>query len=103
MTGKRIKKLSGRDYTSSVITEFLELEGLIDHTIFQHLEEARKGRNRWVHDMKEPNNSQVSRSIQAVEGLLQNVHGIQLSLSLSSPSPGVPGWNRWIWEAAKSN
>lgn len=103
MTGKRIKKLTGRDYTSSVITEFLELEGLIEHAVFQHLEEARRGRNRWVHDMKEPNDSQVSRSIQAVEGLLQSVHEIQLSLSLSRPSPGVPGWNKWTWEATQSN
>ena len=85
------------------MTEFLELEGRIEHDVYQHLDEARKGRNNWVHDMKEPDNSQVRHSIQAVEGLLQNIHGIRLSLSLSSPSPGVPAWNKWVWEAGKSN
>ena len=86
MTRKRLDRLTGGAYTASVMTEFLELEGRIEHDVYQHLDEARKGRNNWVHDMKEPDNSQVRHSIQAVEGLLQNVHGIRLSLSLSSPS-----------------
>ena len=103
MPRNRLDRLTGGAYTASVMTEFLELEGRIENDVYQHIEEARKGRNNWVHDMKEPDNSQVNHSIQAVEGLLQNVHGIRLSLSLSSPSPGVPAWNKWAWEACKSN
>lgn len=104
MTRKRLEKLTdGASYTASIMTEFLELESRIEHDVYQHLEEARKARNSWVHKMHEPNNKQVHHSIQALEGLFQNVHGIRLSLSLSSPSPGVPGWNRSVWEATKSN
>ena len=41
MPKTRRKKLEERDYTVSVKTEFLELEGRIDHNLYQHLEEAR--------------------------------------------------------------
>ena len=103
MTRKRFNKLRGRDYTASIMTEFLELENRIGHDVYKHLEEARKARNEWAHQMKEPDHRQISHSIQALEGLLHAIHGIRLSLSLSYPSPGVPAWNRWGWEASKSD
>ena len=102
MPKTRRKKLEERDYTVSVKTEFLELEGRIDHNLYQHLEEARKARNRWAHDMQQPNNAQASHSIRALEGLLRDIHGVQLSLALTGPGGGVPEWNIWIWEEAKN-
>ena len=103
MPGKRLKKLTERDYTVSVRTEFLEFEERIGQGLYQHLEEARRARNRWAHEMKEPDSGQVLHSIRAVEGLFNLIHGIRLSLSLTGPSPGVPEWNVWIWEAVKNN
>ena len=103
MSNKRRKRLEERDYTVSIRTEFLEFGMQIEHDLYQHVEEARRARNRWAHKMQEPNNSEVLHSIRAVEGLFQKIHGIRLSLSLTGPSPGVPEWNRWVWEAVKSS
>ena len=103
MPARRRKKLKDRDYTASVITEMLELGMRIDHDLYRHLEEARKSRNQWTHDMCEPSIGQVRDAIRAVEGLFRQTKGIHLSFQLSGPSPGVPGWNIWIWEASKGS
>ena len=101
LPGIRRTKLRGRDYTASVMTEMLELEMRIEYGLYGHLEEARKARNQWAHEMREPSNAQVLHAIRAAEGLFKQIKGIDHPLPLNSPSPGVPGWNIWIWEAAK--
>ena len=103
MPARRRKKLKDRDYTASVITEMLELGMRIDHDLYRHLEEARKSRNQWTHDMCEPSIGQVRDAIRAAEGLFRQIKGIHLSFQLSGPSPGVPEWNIWIWEASKGS
>ena len=103
MAARRRKKLIGRDYTASVITEILELGMHIEHDLYRHLEEARKARNQWAHEMREPDNSQVLHAIRAIEGLFLEIHGIHLSPQLNDLSPGVPGWNIWVWEAVKGS
>ena len=97
----RRAKLKGRDYTASVMTEMLELGMRIGDDLYGDLEEARKARNQWAHEMSEPSSAQVLHAIRAVEGLFKQIKGIDHSLPLNSPSPGVPGWNVWVWEAAK--
>ena len=103
MPATRRKKLSDRDYTASVMIEMLELGKRINYDLYLHLEEARKARNRWTHDMLEPSGAQVSHAIWAVERLFQEVYGIHITLPLTGLSPGVPGWNIWIWEAVKGS
>ena len=103
MPSGRKRRLNDRDYTASIKIEFLEIGTRLDHELYQHLEEARKARNRWVHDLKEPDGAQLLHAIQAVEGLLRTIHGLQVSLPLTYPSPGVPAWNRWVWEQVQSN
>ena len=99
MPARRRRKLRGRDYTASVTTEMLELGMQIDHDLYVHLEKARRARNQWTHEMREPNIAQVSHAIRSVEGLFQKIYGIHLTYPLGGPSPGVPAWNIWIWEA----
>ena len=103
MPSQRRKKLGGRDYTASVRTELLALGRKIEHDLYQHIEAGRRARNQWAHEMIEPDSVQVRHSLQAVEGLLKKIHGIQMSLPLNSPSPGVPEWNRWVWEKVKGD
>ena len=102
MTRKRKDKLEGRDYTASVMTEILEINGRIDYELYGRLEVARKARNNWVHRTLEPNSLEVSESIRAALDLLFNFKGIRLHLSLTGPSPGVPGLNVWHWERIKA-
>ena len=99
MSKERKNKLRSRDYTASVITEVLELGMRIEYELYRHLEEARKARNSWTHNMREISFGQATEAIRAAEGLFRHIHGIELSLQLSGLSPGVPAWNIWIWEA----
>ena len=102
MTGRRRKKLEGRDYTASVMTEMLEINERIDSELYGRIEVARKARNNWVHRTLEPNNLEVSESIRAALDLLHEFKGVCLHFPLTGPGPGVPGWNAWIWERIKN-
>ena len=102
LTGRRRKKLEGRDYTASVMTEMLEINGRIGYELYGRIEVARKARNDWVHRTLEPNNSEVSESIRAALDLLHKFKGVRLHFSLTGPGPGVPGWGVWHWERIKN-
>ncbi|MCY3826205.1 MAG: hypothetical protein OXG10_02330 [Candidatus Dadabacteria bacterium] len=97
MSGKRREKLKGRDYTASVILEFLEASNRIDRDLYQLLESVRKSRNSWVHGMRTPEESNVSEAVRAVESLFWHVKKIRLLLGGGSRG-GVPQWNVWIWD-----
>ena len=103
MSGKRADKLEGRDYTASVMIEMLEINGQIDHDLYRRLEIGRKARNDWAHDMRKPKGSVVYETIRALEDLLQQVTGVKLSLQLTGPPGGVPGWNIWVWESLQNS
>lgn len=98
ITGKRRKNLlEGRDYTASVKTEILELNGRFAPDLYSLIDNARKARNDWMHEMKEPNNVQVLDALHAAEGLLQSALGIQQVFPMHTPSPGIPALNYWVW------
>ena len=101
MTNRRREKLEGLDYTASVMIEMLEINNRIDYDSYLVLERVRKSRNRWVHNMREPNNLEVSEAIRAAQDLLQRIKGVRVLLSLTGPGPGVPGWYIWHWERIK--
>lgn len=97
MPKDRKAKLTGRDYTASVMTEMLEIAGLISHELFRQLEIARKARNKWMHEMRLPKESEVGVCITAVESMLFSTRGIRLALQ-SGGRGGVPQWPYWIWK-----
>ncbi len=100
MPKKRKKVLNGRDYTASVVTEILELNGIIDHELYLLLNEARKFRNKWAHQLTEPDESDVHKAIRATENLLFQIKGVKLFLQAGGRG-GVPAWNIWIWEQVR--
>ena len=102
MSKKRKKKLDGRDYTTSVIIEILEINNRLDHDLYQLLESVRKSRNDWVHEMCVPQEYDVYKAIRAVEGLFWHVKEIRLSLSFGARG-GVPQWPIWIWNQVSKN
>ena len=100
MPKRRRGKLEGRDFTASSITEVLELNGIINYDLYLSLEAARKSRNKWAHELQEPNQTEVGKAIRTAQTLLHQFKGIQLSLQYGGPG-GVPSWNIWIWEQAR--
>jgi hypothetical protein len=102
MPKDRREKLTGRDYTASVMVEMLEINGRIDRDLYRLLEVARKARNNWAHRMRPPKESEVSVCMRAVQNLLQQVKSVPLVLQ-SGGRGGVPQWPIWMWEQVKAN
>lgn len=96
MPKERRDKLKGRDYTASIMIESLELLGRISHDLYRSLEISRKARNKWMHEMRVPKESEVSVAIRAMEQLLLSAWNINLQLQTGGRG-GVPQWGRWIW------
>lgn len=101
MPKERRDKLTGRDFTASVMVEMLEINGRIDHDLYRLLETARKVRNKWAHEMRAPKEREVDFCLRAVERLLRQVTGVLLSLQ-SGGRGGVPQWPVWMWEQVKA-
>lgn len=102
LSKKRQDKLAGRDYTASVMIELLEINGQIGYDLYRRLEVGRKARNEWAHRMRRPKRSEVNEAIRALETLMNQVTGVNLSLQLVGPPGGVPAWNIWVWDSLKS-
>lgn len=96
MSKERRKKLTGRDYTASVMTEMLELRGLLSYDTFRMLEIARKARNAWAHEMRAPPEREVQVCMKAIEALMKSILGIDLRLD-GGGRGGVPQWPVWFW------
>ena len=92
LSRERRKKLTGRDYTASVLTEFLELSGQLDKTLYGRLEEARKARNAWAHNLDQPRLSQAYDCLRAGWQLIEEVLGLRV-LFQPGPQGGVPQWS----------
>lgn len=100
MNKDRIKKLTGRDFTASIIVETLEMMGQIDHELFRRLNIARQARNSWAHSLDTPKESQVRVCMEAVERLLLKVKGFSLPLD-SGGRGGVPQWPLYMQKCIK--
>lgn len=97
MSKERRKKLNGRDYPASVMTELLELHGDIDQELFRMLDVARRARNGWAHEMRSPHESEIRFCLIAAERLLKQLLNIDAKFSIGSGRAGVPQWPVWLW------
>jgi len=86
----RRRKLQGRDYTASVMSEFLELSRQISYSLFERLDIARKARNNWAHKLQTPSQEAAYTSLDAAQELFQILFDIPLSLQ--SGGRGIRLW-----------
>jgi len=100
LTKKRREKLTGRDYTASVMIEMLELNGYINDEIYELLEDSRKARNKWVHEMDVPTTNDVHSCTEAIRKILLQYKGINIYLS-TLVRGGVPQWPIWMYDEIK--
>lgn len=96
MSKERRQKLTGRDYSASVMSEMLEINGRIDHELFRMLEVGRKARNAWAHEMRAPSERSIHFCFKAIENLMATVLGVPLVLG-GGGRGGVPQWPVWMW------
>jgi len=92
---KRIEKPIGRDHSASVMTEALELNGVISAEVYGWLETGRKARNAWAHAMKVPAQAEVRACLSAARSLFRELLAIDLRLQ-SGGRGSVPQWPIWM-------
>ncbi len=79
----RVKKLGGRDYTASVRTEVLSIVDNLSFGAYQKVENARRVRNGWMHELRDVQMSDASEAIQVAAELFDSVFGFQLPTGVS--------------------
>lgn len=91
MNRGRIKKLTGRDFSVSSVTELLELSGQLDFDLMKNLHEVRTNRNAWLHSLKEITPQICGLSIKNATTLFKLVSDISFHTSLTRTLPGTGG------------
>jgi hypothetical protein len=79
----RVKKLDGRDYTASVRTEVLSIVDCLSFGAYQKVENVRRVRNGWMHELRDVKMSNASEAIQVAAELFDLVFGFQLPTGVS--------------------
>lgn len=79
----RRKLLQGRDYSASVVIQFLSLANRIDDDILQRLNEARKTRNAFVHALAEVQATSAGNVIRLATDLIAKIAKIRFTSQLS--------------------
>ena len=95
------RTLTGRDYTASVMIEILEITRKLDHDLYKLLQQARKVRNAWAHDLRAPEELETHSCVTATVKLLEHVRGITLALQPGGTRGGVPLWPVWLLDVAR--
>ncbi|HZS21978.1 MAG TPA: hypothetical protein VFA63_13465 [Pseudonocardiaceae bacterium] len=76
LVGKdRRKKLKGRDFTASVVTENLTLAGHIDDAFRQRMDRVRSARNKWAHELVVPTPATAKEALQVAMSMCSRVIG----------------------------
>lgn len=83
MSKSRFDKLTGRDYSASIITEFHELVGLLPFEMYERLNAARQVRNNWMHKLAQVSDQQAIDALQIAQDMLNHVFQLKLSIQLS--------------------
>lgn len=79
----RRKLLEGRDYSASVVIQFLSLANRIDDDILQRLNEARRTRNAFVHSLAEVQARSSGDVIRLATDLTAKIANIRFTSQLS--------------------
>lgn len=79
----RVKKPEGRDYTASVRTEVLSLLDCLSFDTYKKMENARRVRNGWMHELKDVQMSDALEAIQVTAELFESAFGFQLPRGVS--------------------
>jgi hypothetical protein len=77
------------DYTISVITQILELAGQLDHDLFRSLNKTRVSRNKWLHDLDQPDHEAAVLSLSVASQLLSEASGVPIRLGFGRSISGV--------------
>ena len=76
---KRKEFLNGRDITAAIISENLNLHGVICGSLYEKISEARKARNKLMHELKAIDPAVCYSAFEAVKELINIQYSIKVS------------------------
>jgi hypothetical protein len=97
MNKDRVKKLEGRDFTASIVTEVLELSGVIDLELFCGIDDARRKRNAWLHSLDAIEDRDASSAMRTAIELFKVATNVALRPAISRTMPGTGGVPRHMY------
>ena len=74
----RFKKLTSNDYTASIITENLSLVGKLSFEEYSLVEEVRRTRNKWMHELADVPIDKASIALRAAAELFKSEFSVEL-------------------------
>ncbi len=83
LNSERRKILNGRDYTTSVVTQFLSMAKHIYDDILQRLDKARKARNAFLHDLASVDSTRAGDAVRLATDLISNLAQVKFTSQLS--------------------
>jgi hypothetical protein len=83
---ERRDKLTGRDFTASIVTEMLSLSHELSFELYKDLNEIRQARNRWIHTLHQTSAEEAILSLRTAQRFLERVRGIKLGITISRSS-----------------
>ena len=83
--------------------EVLKLMGVYDTELYKSIENSRKARNKWMHKLEEPSDSDLHHIAFAVRELIERHYGFDLQFHVRNYSGGDAQWNVWLDENFAQN
>lgn len=83
ITRTRKQKLTGRDFTASIVQEILNLSGIFSNDEYTKIDEIRKARNNWIHQLVPVSWEQASNALQLCGKMISKAWGIELLLTIA--------------------
>ena len=84
---------NGRDYTASVISQFLSLSGRYPGSLFDQLNRVRKSRNAITHDLSDPGAEGAGDAISLANLMLSKLLGLEVAFPIAlirtGPNPAL--------------
>jgi hypothetical protein len=82
MNHNRKNLLSGRDYTASIVTQVLSICGKIDDEMLKRLNDVRKKRNDFVHNLSQINSNDAGEAVRLASDLISKISGARFTTQL---------------------
>jgi len=86
----RMNYFNGRDFPISTVSNLLELEGLLDHSSFEKIDQVRGYRNKIVHGGNfKPEDSHAQLALKVANEMINSITQIEITLNYSYSVSGI--------------
>jgi hypothetical protein len=81
---------NGRDFPISTVSNLLELDGLLDHSLFEKINQIRGCRNKIVHVGNfKPEDSHAQLALKVANEMINSITQIEITLNYSYSVSGI--------------